>query len=140
MRSLLGSSRLWAVAGGCLLLAIPAQAQTKNCQGSASTTTASTASSSSSTTGTTSGTAQSRLAQIQNQIAQLEALLARLQSGQVDASSSTGLTNAQAAQVVQARINLLRQQANQIRSLAVAQSQRGTAASAIRAGGAGGRR
>jgi len=60
---------------------------------------------------------------IENQIAQLQLLLAQLQSGQTTPTASTGLTSAQAAQIVQQRIVTLRRLAAQLSSSGVAQNQ-----------------
>lgn len=129
----------WFVVGfGFLLMAGPALAQTKNCtagsSSSSSTTTSGTASTTSTASGGSSTTTGATLARIQMQITQLQALLNQLLSGQVSAASS-GMTNAQAAVVVQSRINTLQQLANQIRSNAAVQNQRGAvAAGAVRRG------
>lgn len=123
MRSV--SMRLCVALGAYVLLALPVQGQTQQCQGGGSSTSASTTTTGTSSTGsTTSGVARVRLSQIQSQITQLQGLLGQLQSGQVSAAG-TGLTNAQAAQVIQQRINALSQLAVQVSSSANAQAVRG---------------
>ncbi len=128
MRRLPGSPRLLALGFGCLLAVMPALAHAQTCPGkSSSSSTSSSGTSASASTSRSSSSAststQAQLTMIQNQIAQLELLLAQLQSGQTTPAASTGLTSAQAAQIVQQCIVTLRRLAAQLSSSGLARNQ-----------------
>ena len=116
--------RMGLAALGALLLALPVHAQSKQCAASGSTTSTSTSTASAASTATssralsntsTSSTAV-QAAQLQNQIVQLRRLQAQLLSGEVTPPANSGVTTAQAVQVVSRRIALLQNAAAQLSS------------------------
>ncbi len=105
-------SGLLAIGASCLLALETASAQQAGCT-KGSSTASSTTNTGSSTTSTNSGSsftsASSQVSQnlIRTELARLQTLLNQLVSGQVTAPAGSGLTTAQAIQVVQNRINIL---------------------------------
>ncbi|HQR42929.1 MAG TPA: hypothetical protein PLX97_09600, partial [Gemmatales bacterium] len=105
---------------GAWLLAWPLYAQGQKCQGNSSSSSASSTSSSASSlasggrttrvlnnTSTTSTSTETQIAQLNSQISQLQQLRSQLISGEVTPPANSGVSTAQAVQVVSRRITYL---------------------------------
>lgn len=126
-------SGLLAASALCLLAFETASAQQAGCTKGSSTasSTTTTGSTASANSGSSSTSASSQVSQnfIRTELARLQALLNQLVSGQVTPPAGSGLTTAQAIQVVQSRINILQRLA-----VTTANSSAGSTAAAQRTG------
>lgn len=111
---------------GAWLLALPLYAQGQKCQGNSSSSASSTSSSASSlasggrttrvlnNTSTTSTSTETQIAQLNAQISQLQQLRSQLISGEVTPPANSGVSTAQAVQVVSRRITYLQNAVSQL--------------------------